>query len=201
MLRYASAYNVDPYALAAVGWHETHWGTLGAGRPSSGSYIFGYGVPLGSARQTQYTGTEMQIKMLSKRLAQWQAFLGHAPSSLSDWNKFAAGAPGSPLGWQPAGNGGPPAWAQSVYDKQRELAGGTSAATSGTAPATTAPATAEGFFTSWLGVSATAIGLSFAALVVIGAGMGMIALAAVDNETGGRVAGIGVKKLVTSGAA
>jgi len=38
-------YGVSPYLIAAIGWHETHWGRLGAGKIG---WILGYGYFPGS---------------------------------------------------------------------------------------------------------------------------------------------------------
>jgi cell wall-associated NlpC family hydrolase len=58
---------VDPYMVAAIGWHETNWGTTaGAGKDG---YHFGIGVPGGGKpRVTKFRGLENQLKELVDRL-------------------------------------------------------------------------------------------------------------------------------------
>jgi len=55
---YANKYNTDPYLLAAIGWHETHWGQLGAGRSG---YYFGVGVYDSGEIASQFRGLEKQL--------------------------------------------------------------------------------------------------------------------------------------------
>lgn len=66
--RYADEFNVDPYLVAAIGWHETQWGRLGAGRRG---YYTGYGV-FGGGRYAQgVSGLENQIRETTDKMAKW----------------------------------------------------------------------------------------------------------------------------------
>lgn len=49
----------EPYLIAAIGWHETHWGLLGAGRLG---FILGFGYYPGSTLLDKYRGLENQLK-------------------------------------------------------------------------------------------------------------------------------------------
>lgn len=66
--KYAAQYNVDYKLVLAIAKHETQFGTKGAGRPESGSYICGYGVPDSGKLQSQYAGIEKQCKMVAMRI-------------------------------------------------------------------------------------------------------------------------------------
>ncbi|GAH98946.1 unnamed protein product, partial [marine sediment metagenome] len=59
VVRYCENYNITPYLIAAIGWHETHWGKLGAGRYG---WILGYGYFPGSTVKEKYRGLENQLK-------------------------------------------------------------------------------------------------------------------------------------------
>ena len=49
----------EPYLIAAIGWHETHWGLLGAGKLG---FILGFGYYPGSTLLDKYRGLENQLK-------------------------------------------------------------------------------------------------------------------------------------------
>jgi len=51
-------YDVNPYFIAAIGWHETHWGRLGAGRKG---YHLGYGYYPGSPFKLRFKGLKRQV--------------------------------------------------------------------------------------------------------------------------------------------
>lgn len=58
LLQICNQYGVDPLLVAAIGWHETHWGTLGAGTEG---YYLGWGVPTTGSPMSQYAGLQNQL--------------------------------------------------------------------------------------------------------------------------------------------
>lgn len=64
LVQYADQYNTYPEVFAAIGWWETHWGQLGAGRQG---YILGVGVPNSSTELPQYQGLEAQLAWTAPR--------------------------------------------------------------------------------------------------------------------------------------
>lgn len=99
VLKYAKLNNIDPHLIAAIGWHETHWGTLGAGRKG---YILGYGWPNGVHAIPKFKGFENQIKYASRQI---KRDLGKEVTA-KKLDKFAKES------WKPSA---PSAWARSVY--------------------------------------------------------------------------------------
>jgi len=106
VLHYAKHYNIDPYLIAAMGKHETQWGTAGAGRVG---YHLGWGVfsgspywPPGAPRSGEAQGLENQLKKGGAQIARDFKF----PVTLSSCIKFARDS------WKPAV---PDAWGRSVF--------------------------------------------------------------------------------------
>ena len=64
---YAAEYDVDPFLIGAIGWHETQWGVLGAGRQG---YHTGYGAT-DSGLLNQYAGLDNQIKYTTIKMGRW----------------------------------------------------------------------------------------------------------------------------------
>lgn len=119
---YAARYDSYPEVYAAIGWWETHWGQLGAGRQG---YILGVGVPSSGAEQSQYQGLAAQLDWTAPRVQtvidrhpDYAAFLQYAqsvqrPSAPVAWAKGVwavyqgLGAPTVPGSGTPhAGTGG-----------------------------------------------------------------------------------------------
>lgn len=82
LVSYADRYDSYPEVYAAIGWHETHWGQLGAGRQG---YILGVGVPNSSTELTQFAGLTAQLNWTAPRVqtvidrqATYAAFLTYA---------------------------------------------------------------------------------------------------------------------------
>jgi len=101
----AARYRVDPILLAAIGWHETHWGRLGAGR--RGWYL-GYGYYPGSKIAEQVRGLIPQLKGASRMLhrgMQWPVTYQHLLAFAERY-------------WRP---GNPAAWARSVWRIYQQL--------------------------------------------------------------------------------
>ena len=99
VLKYAKLNNIDPQLVAAIGWHETHWGKLGAGLVG---YILGYGYPNGKGAIPKYKGFENQIKFASRQIAR---DLGKEVTA-KKLDTFAH------TSWRPSA---PSAWAKSVF--------------------------------------------------------------------------------------
>lgn len=51
--------------IAAIGWHETQWGALGAGRIG---YLLGVGVPTSAKPKRVYRGFERQVSWACRKL-------------------------------------------------------------------------------------------------------------------------------------
>jgi len=58
-------YDINPYIIAAIGWHETQWGRLGAGR--SGFHL-GVGVPNDNTMYPQFQGVYNQVNWAAKKI-------------------------------------------------------------------------------------------------------------------------------------
>lgn len=65
--KYGAQYGVDPRLLLAIAGHETHWGTLGAGRQG---YTLGYGAT-DSGLISRYRGVTNQYRWAAQTLAKW----------------------------------------------------------------------------------------------------------------------------------
>lgn len=117
--QYAAQYDSYPEVYAAIGWWETHWGQLGAGRQG---YLLGVGVPGGGVEQSQFQGLAAQLGWTAPRVQtvidrhpSYAAFLQYAqsvqrPSAPVAWAKGVwavyqgLGAPTTPSG-SPSLNG------------------------------------------------------------------------------------------------
>ena len=99
VLKYANNFENEPYLIAAIGWHETHWGKLGAGRIG---FILGYGYWPGSTVKEKYKGLVNQLKGANKMLVDHY----HRPVSLDHTTDFAVNH------WK---SSAPRSWAKSVY--------------------------------------------------------------------------------------
>jgi len=101
-------YGVDPLFIAAIGWHETHWGRLGAGKIG---FILGYGYWPGSTVKDKYKGLRAQLKgacgMIKSHL--------NLPITLISVTDFAVNH------WK---SSAPRGWAKSVYSIYHNLTGG-----------------------------------------------------------------------------
>lgn len=63
---WGTVYGVDPLVLVAIGFHETHWGTLGAGKQG---LILGVGA-YDSGATSKFAGLNAQLSQGAKILAQ-----------------------------------------------------------------------------------------------------------------------------------
>lgn len=94
-----SNYSVDPLFIAAIGWHETHWGRLGAGLSG---WILGYGYFPGSTVKEKYKGLENQLNGACAQIKRDM----NLPIELANVENFAQ------YSWKPSA---PIAWAKSVF--------------------------------------------------------------------------------------
>lgn len=101
------SYGVDPYFIAAIGWHETHWGQLGAGKIG---WILGFGYFPGSTVAEKYKGLVNQLNGACKMIGDYLK----TPITLQNVTDFATGH------WK---SGAPEAWARSVYSIYTSLGG------------------------------------------------------------------------------
>ncbi|MBA7591663.1 hypothetical protein ES708_33823 [subsurface metagenome] len=92
-------WKVDPYFIAAIGWHETHWGKLGAGPIG---WVLGYGYFPGSTVKDKYKGLYKQIEGACKQIARDMQL----PITLVNVTNFAVES------WK---SGAPRSWAKSIY--------------------------------------------------------------------------------------
>jgi len=99
VISYANTYGTLPELLAAIGWHETHWGRLGWGRKG-----FHLGVGCYSRFRANYNfqGLDAQLKWAARKAGQ---YLGKYITRERLIN-FARDV------WKP---GDPYAWGKSVY--------------------------------------------------------------------------------------
>lgn len=72
--KWGGAYGVDPLLLVAIGFHETHWGTLGDGRKGN---VLGVGS-FDSGSSYQWAGVDNQLHEGAKILSQ------HGVHSIAD---------------------------------------------------------------------------------------------------------------------
>lgn len=94
-----SKWKVDPYFIAAIGWHETHWNT----HPRSPkNYHLGYGWFPGSTVKEKYKGLLMQIEGACKQISRDMQL----PITLVNVTHFAV------TSWR---SSTPTAWAKSIY--------------------------------------------------------------------------------------
>ncbi|MGM7682862.1 M23 family metallopeptidase [Cytobacillus sp. Hm23] len=78
------------YFLLAIAWHETQFGTTGAGRDESGSFVLGYGV-FDSGKEGKYAGIETQMHYGAKRIKDALSSRGFIPKSFNDVSYFWSG--------------------------------------------------------------------------------------------------------------
>lgn len=104
---YANKYGTIPELLAAIGWHETHWGRLGWGRRG-----FHLGVGCYSEKEANwyFQGLDRQLNWAAKRLGQYLGKNVTLPALIG----FAREV------WRP---GNPDAWARSVYTIYKQIGG------------------------------------------------------------------------------
>jgi len=106
---YAYKYHTSPEVLAAIGWHETHWGKLGWGKQG---YYLGVGCYSEKEANPYYKGLDRQLDWAARQLG---SYLGQN-ITLSGLKSFARNV------WKP---GNPDAWAESVYHIYLEIGGKT----------------------------------------------------------------------------
>lgn len=94
LLERCTLFNVNPYLIAAIGWHETHWGKLGAGRSG---YILGVGVLSDTNVQIQFKGLEKQLDWAVPRLG--KAFGLHPTATQIVDFAHNVWCPGNPDAW------------------------------------------------------------------------------------------------------
>lgn len=97
---YALRFDIDPYLIAAIGWHETHWGKLGAGREG---YLLGVGVLDPKTKLKRFQGLENQLRWSASKISKYPL----NPANYSHLLNFAMTV------WRP---GDPVSWAKSVYN-------------------------------------------------------------------------------------
>ncbi len=99
VLSICGSYGVDPFLIGAIGWHETHWGKLGAGKIG---WILGYGYFPGSTVAEKYKGLLNQVTgacgMISGHLLQPITEVNMISFAVNTWRSSA-----------------PESWARSVY--------------------------------------------------------------------------------------
>lgn len=98
-----------PYLIGAIGWHETHWGRLGAGKIG---WILGYGYWPGSTVKDKYKGLENQLKGANGMIKSHFQF----PVTLNSVTDFAVNH------WK---SSAPRSWASSVFSIFLSIKGGT----------------------------------------------------------------------------
>ena len=99
ILRHANNFLNEPYLIAGIGWHETHWGRLGAGKIG---FILGYGYWPGSTVKDKYKGLINQLKSANSMLVDHY----RRPITLNNTIDFAVNH------WK---SSAPRSWAKSVY--------------------------------------------------------------------------------------
>ena len=119
---YADNNGIYSELLAAIGWHETHWGRLGWGR--SGFHL-GVGCYSDANGNYVYQGLENQLAWAAPRLGQ---YLGLHVTKNNLYN-FAREI------WRP---GNPMAWAAGVYEIYTDLRGTTTSDSGGSVDGRTA---------------------------------------------------------------
>lgn len=107
LLKYCTAYSVNPYLIIAIGLHETGWGELGWGKQG---YILGVGCFNETQADISLQGFNTQISWATQALSK---FFGLHPSE-QELNEFAAKI------WKP---GDPAAWAVSVWSIYQKTLG------------------------------------------------------------------------------
>lgn len=90
----------EPYLIGAIGWHETHWGLLGAGKIG---FILGFGYWSGSTVKEKYRGLENQLKGAHDMIRSYFTF----PVTQNSVDSFAVNH------WR---SSAPLSWSKSVYN-------------------------------------------------------------------------------------
>ncbi|MEM3713467.1 MAG: hypothetical protein QXF82_00805 [Nitrososphaeria archaeon] len=109
---YAQKYGVSPELLASIGWYETHWGQLGWGRPSQGSYILGVGAYSENKANPLFRGLQAQLDWAAKHLSSFGITQQNiTPEQLREFAKTV---------WKP---GDPDSWSANVYRIYQNLVG------------------------------------------------------------------------------
>lgn len=117
--KYATQFGsqLDFKFLCAIAHHETAYGTTGAGREESGSYILGYGVYGSSNKASQYAGIDRQLYRGAMRYKEAMKSRGWAITSLSDVQYFWSGGDKGRYQW--AADAGWPAAVWAIYSGYR----------------------------------------------------------------------------------
>ena len=108
VLKYANNFENEPYLIAGIGWHETHWGRLGAGKIG---WILGYGYWPGSTVKDKYRGLTNQLKGANSMIVDHL----NLPITLNNVTDFAVNH------WK---SSAPGAWASSVFSIYSNIAKG-----------------------------------------------------------------------------
>lgn len=106
-LYYANKYNTSPELLAAIGWHETHWGRLGWGTKGFHLGVGAYSATIGNYA---FQGLDKQLNWAARQLGKYMGRNVTLPALIG----FARQV------WRP---GNPDAWAKDVYNIYIELGG------------------------------------------------------------------------------
>lgn len=110
-LRAAASTGVDPYLIAAIGKHETSYGTQGAGREG---YSLGYGYPAPGQGDPKYKDNAGSFDVQTMAAAkQWKSYEGNIPVTAVSLNDFMVNS------WKPGDTG----WANSVWKAYKGLNG------------------------------------------------------------------------------
>lgn len=104
---YANKYGTVPELLAAIGWHETHWGRLGAGKRG---YHLGVSVYPPHYGLPQFKGLDKQLDWAAKKLGSYL----DKNVNLTTVTNFAVNV------WRP---GNPWSWAKSVFSIYQSIGG------------------------------------------------------------------------------
>lgn len=103
----ATAFPQEPYLIAAIGWHETNWGRIGAG---PGGWYLGYGYYPGSPVKEKYRGLAAQIRGAHAQISRDLKL----PLTQSSLTTFALDS------WR---SSAPVSWARSVWSIYSGLVG------------------------------------------------------------------------------
>lgn len=105
------------YFVLAIAKHETAFGTLGAGRKSSGSYVLGYGVfDSGIVGGGTYAGIDTQFKFGVKRFNDAMKSRGYLVNSKDDVEYFWKGGDYGNYQWSSDAGLPTGTWASKVWD-------------------------------------------------------------------------------------
>lgn len=108
VLKYTRDFANEEYLIAAIGWHETNWGRLGAGKIG---WILGFGYFPGSTVAEKYKGLENQLIGATSMLRDHF----NPPITLASIRTFSINH------WKASA---PTAWANSVWSIYLGLIGG-----------------------------------------------------------------------------